>query len=184
MSLIPMSLIPMSLTSRRQTIALTLLALSLSIAPVALTVAHAQSPNADEGAAPPRIREASGITYVSGGVGLDDVARMRALAPRFNVRVRFEDRATGASLADVRVVVLNDKSQRLLVLTTEGPLLYLKMPPGRYLLATAYQGNVQERAVTVGRKAQDLSIGFPINDMEDAWRYCAGGSRCRGARDK
>jgi len=149
----------------------------LALAAAAMTLSHGQQlPLRDA----PEVRESAGILYVSGGVGTDDVNRMRALAPRFNVRIRFQDQADGASLSDVKVVVLNDKKERLLRLVTEGPLLYMRMPPGRYLLALAYQDNVQERTINVGRAAQDITFAFRVNELEDSWLYCRDGSaRCK-----
>jgi hypothetical protein len=98
---------------------------------------------------------------------------MRAIASRFNVRIRFQDQSDGASLSDVKVVVLNEKNEPLLRLVTEGPLLYMKMPKGRYLLEATYEDTVKERAITVGRGTTDMTVSYRLNAMEKDWRYCA-----------
>ncbi|MCY1222177.1 hypothetical protein D9M68_269070 [compost metagenome] len=153
-------------------------AMALTLAATAVAVSHAQELPLQT---PPLIRESAGILYVSGGVGTEDVARMQELAPRFNVRIRFQDKATGASLSDVIVVVLNEKNERLLRLVTEGPLLYMKMQPGRYVLAMAYQDSVQKRTVTIGRAPQNMTLAFPVNEREGAWLYCRDQNvRCTG----
>lgn len=153
-------------------------AMVLTLAATAMALCHAQELPLQ---APPPIRESAGVLYVSGGVGTEDVARMQELAPRFNVTIRFQDKATGASLSDIIVVVLNEKNERLLRLVTEGPLLYMKMQPGRYVLAMAYQDSVQKRTVTVGRAPQSMTRAFPVNEREGAWLYCPDQSvRCTG----
>lgn len=123
----------------------------------------------------PDIRESAGIVYVSGGIGTDEVARMRELAPSFNVRIRFQEEVTGASLSDVKVVVLNEKSERLLRLETEGPLLYMKMPPGRYLMAMAYQHTVKKRIITVGRAARSMTFAFPESEQTTGFNQARDG---------
>ncbi|MBF6989991.1 MULTISPECIES: hypothetical protein [Cupriavidus] len=109
----------------------------------------------------PDMRESTGIVYISGGIGTEEVDRMRELAPIFNVRIRFQQESTGASLSDVKVVVLNERNERLLRLETEGPLLYMKMPPGKYLLAMAYQDTVKKQFITVRRAARSMTFTFP-----------------------
>lgn len=113
----------------------------------------------------PDIRESAGIVYISGGIGTEEVDRMRELAPSFNVRIRFQQESTGASLSDVKVVVLNEKSERLLRFETEGPLLYMKMPPGRYLVAMAYQDTVKKQFITVRRAARSMTFTFPADEI-------------------
>jgi len=115
---------------------------------------------------------ATSIPYLSGGIGADDVARMRSLAPQFNVHLRFQDRSDGASLADVKVLLLNARHERVLRVVSEGPLLYMRVPPGQYYLAAVYQGIIQERSLSVGRKPLDLTISFTMNSEEATWRYC------------
>ena len=115
---------------------------------------------------------ATSIPYLSGGIGADDVARMRLLAPQFNVHLRFQDRSDGASLADVKVLLLNARHERVLRVVSEGPLLYMRVPPGQYYLAAVYQGIIQELALIVGRKSIDLTISFTMNSEEGTWQYC------------
>ncbi|SDP72092.1 hypothetical protein SAMN04488595_11819 [Ralstonia sp. 25mfcol4.1] len=115
---------------------------------------------------------ATSIPYLSGGIGADDVARMRSLAPQFNVHLRFQDQSDGASLADVKVLLLNARHERVLRVVSEGPLLYMRVPPGQYYLAAVYQGIIQEHALIVGRKPIDLTISFTMNSEEGTWQYC------------
>ncbi|WP_019448220.1 hypothetical protein [Cupriavidus sp. BIS7] len=134
-------------------------AVAMAAVAVAVAVVHAQVPS-------PEIRESGGVPYVSGGVGIDDVSQMKALAPGFNVRLRFADESNGNSLSDVLIVVLDERNERVLRVRTEGPLLYMKLPPGRYLLAMAYLDSVRQLPITVGRTPMQLTIGFHVEDVD------------------
>ena len=118
------------------------------------------------------IKESSGIEYVSGGIGVDEVARMRELSPRFNVHIRFQNPSDGSSLSDVKVIILNEQRVRLLHIITEGPLLYMKIRPGHYYFAAVYQNVVKEQTLIVDKRTVNMTVSFTINELEDAWRYC------------
>jgi hypothetical protein len=147
---------------------------ALALVGVAATVVRAQDSAPQD---QPEIRESAGVRYVSGGIGIDDVRRMKALAPGFNVRLRFADESNGSSLSDVVIVVLNPKNERVLRVRTEGPLLYMNLLPGRYLLAMAYQDSVRQLQITAGRTPQQLTIGFHVEDLDVSWRHGHDSSR-------
>lgn len=156
------------LGTRRSWVKITILAASTALAGPACAQASTSTPKAalQQGA--------TSIPYLSGGIGADDVARMRSLAPQFNVHLRFQDRSDGASLSDVKVLLLNARHERVLRVVSEGPLLYMRVPPGQYYLAAVYQGIIQELALIVGRKPIDLTISFTMNSEEGTWQYCMG----------
>ncbi|MEN7531405.1 hypothetical protein [Cupriavidus sp. DL-D2] len=156
------------LGTRRSWVKITILAASTALAGPACAQASTSTPKA----APQQ--GATSIPYLSGGIGADDVARMRSLAPQFNVHLRFQDRSDGASLSDVKVLLLNARHERVLRVVSEGPLLYMRVPPGQYYLAAVYQGIIQELALIVGRKPIDLTISFTMNSEEGTWQYCMG----------
>lgn len=154
-------------------------ALILAVLTASAGVTSAQ-PSASTPADTPQ-RGASTIPYVMGGIGADDVARMRSLAPQFNVHLRFQDGADGAALADVKVVLLNARRERMLRVVSEGPLLYMRLPPGQYYLEAIYQGIIQEHALIVDRKPVNLTISFRMNAEEGDWQYCERqASKCEG----
>jgi len=74
-------------------------------------------------------------------------------------------------------VVLNPKNERVLRVRTEGPLLYMTLPPGRYLLAMAYEDSVRQLQITVGRAPQQLTIGFHVEDVDVSLRHGHDSSR-------
>ncbi len=52
------------------------------------------------------LQTSDGVSYVSGGVGLDSINRLNSLAAEFNLKLVFALRS-GAYLSDVQVVVVN-----------------------------------------------------------------------------
>jgi hypothetical protein len=89
-----------------------------------------------------------GITYLSGGVGEDEASAMRAMAPRFNLHLLFAQK-DGVYLADVDVVIVSASGERVAAMTSDGPLLFLKLTPGRYLVTATSDMGKLTRWVTV-----------------------------------
>ncbi|MDG0025396.1 carboxypeptidase regulatory-like domain-containing protein [Trinickia sp. Y13] len=92
-----------------------------------------------------------GVTYLTGGIGEDDVKQLRAAAAKYDLRVTFASK-TGAYLSDIDVSISTESKREVLSIRTEGPLLFVNVPPGRYLLAANYAGKAQTKHVTVPPK--------------------------------
>ncbi|TSP11939.1 hypothetical protein [Cupriavidus campinensis] len=118
------------------------------------------------------VRSQNGISYMSGGIGREDVDSMRAQAGRFNVRLSLISASTGESLSDVLVLVSNSDGKRLLRVVTEGPLLYVRLDAGAYVVTAEYQGQQRVVQVTAGPTPLDFVIRMPVNTLEDDWLYC------------
>lgn len=119
-----------------------------------------------------QVRASAGIRYMSGRSG--DVKRIPVIAGSFNIQLRFLDMADGEALSGVTVVLANDKGERLLRFATQGSLLYLRLPPGRYHLAVIHQATGGQQWITVTRKPQALAVYLRVNAPEDDWLYCGG----------
>jgi hypothetical protein len=99
-----------------------ILLLSLS---AALTPAYA-----DMSALPP-VRTQGDVTYLSGGIGSDETAAIKAAAPGYALTLQFSS-ATGAFLASVVVKITDADGTVVLDTTSEGPYLLVNLGPGRY----------------------------------------------------
>ncbi|WP_175887831.1 carboxypeptidase regulatory-like domain-containing protein [Burkholderia contaminans] len=77
--------------------------------------------------------ELGGVTYVTGGIGSDEVAAFRDVASRYNLRMTFASK-TGEYLSDVDVTI-QDGMRHVLTVRTTGPLLYVRLPKGRYTVS-------------------------------------------------
>lgn len=90
-------------------------------------------------------------TFLSGGLTSDGAQAMRAAAPQYNLRVVFIAH-TGQYLADVPVSIKSERGEAVLDGVSEGPMLWVKVPPGRYVVTAQYSGQPQVHRIEVGNQ--------------------------------
>jgi len=132
-------------------------------------------------AAAPEIRFQNEIAYVSGGVGRDERDTMHAMAGRFNVRLNVVSAKTGEALSDVEVSVADDRGKLRLRVRAEGPLLYMRLPRGRYQVTATYRGAMQTLTVHAGTQPVDAVVRLRIEPGADEWLLCKRGCPRSGA---
>jgi len=108
-------------------------------------------------------RTANGIGYITGGIG--DVAqdRFKSLAREggYNMMMVFTFN-TGEYLADVNVNVRGARGVEFDV-TTDGPFLAAKVPPGNYTVTASYKGHTDRKQVNVSSGGmQTAFMRFPV----------------------
>ncbi|WER50612.1 hypothetical protein CupriaWKF_30005 [Cupriavidus sp. WKF15] len=109
----------------------------------------------------PPVRHVGEIAYQTGGVGVDEVAAMRRTASEYNLRLTFSGRG-GESLAGVNTSILGAKGQEVFSAVSDGPLLYVRMPPGAYRVVVTADGVEKKTSVTVPRRgAVSRSFNWP-----------------------
>ena len=86
--------------------------------------------------------------FIAGGVGDDSAERMAAIGKEYNLKLLFAAK-DGRYLADVAVSIKDDADRAVLVTTSEGPFLFVQLPPGKYRITTDYAGVVQARTTSV-----------------------------------
>jgi len=91
----------------------------------------------------------SGIEYVSGGIGDRQQEAMKVMRKDYNLRLTFARPGSGEYLADVRVTIENADNAKVLDITSPGPLLFAKLPPGAYRIAAEFEGQRQVKKVTI-----------------------------------
>ncbi len=110
---------------------------------VGASVAAAQ--DADGGGLPQELHQGD-LTFISGGVGLDESQALRAASPHWPLAMRF----TGASseyLADVHVRIIDAKGVVVLQADSRGPYMLVKLHPGRYTVSATYEERTKEVAL-------------------------------------
>ena len=108
------------------------------------------------------IRMESGISYVSGGVGLVSRERLEAMVGEFNLKLVFT-LESGAYLSTVNVVIADGAGKQLLRTVTDGPLLLAKLPPGNYHVAA-----------TLGKRRIERQIGLDADKTKvEYFRWAA-----------
>lgn len=116
-------------------------------AAAATAAVHAQD-------APLQPQQRGSATVVNGGVGLDEAAEIRRLAPHYPLRVVFSLRNGDYEVAD-RLEVLRG-GERVAVVPDAGPWLLVDLPPGRYTLRGEFGGRTEQRDVTIGHGGRTL----------------------------
>lgn len=89
-----------------------------------------------------------GITYVTGGVGEDEAAAIRAVASRYSMRARFITNA-GEFTSDVSVRMFTPDGKLIFAAITDGPYLYAQIPPGRYRLSATLGGVERSQSIAI-----------------------------------
>jgi hypothetical protein len=99
------------------------------------------------------------LTYLNGGVGKDDAAMFKRIAPGYPLRVVMAERNGWYSVAD-RFTVLHD-GQPMGTIDDAGPWLLIKVPPGHYTLVARFGGVTERRSVDVGAAGTTLQWQAP-----------------------
>lgn len=110
-------------------------------------VPFAQAQDTDGGGLPQELHQGD-LTFVTGGVGLDESQALREAAPHWPLALRF----TGSGsdyLADVHVHITDAQGAAVLQADSRGPYMLVKLHPGRYTVQASYEGHDQTRSVVL-----------------------------------
>ena len=99
------------------------------------------------------------ISSLSGGVGDDARAEMRQAAAAYNVHVVFSERQ-GSYLANIPFTVALGDGREIYSGVSEGPLLYLKLPPGAYQISAEIDGVWQKKRIRAGAPGSSATLSF------------------------
>lgn len=105
---------------------------------------------------------AEGVAVLSGGVGLEAQDEMRRAAGAYNLHVLFAN-PQGAYLAGVAFSVSDPQGRQLVSGTSDGPWLYVKLPPGRYQVTAESHGIRQSRDIQV-TSSKPVRLDFRFAD--------------------
>jgi len=100
------------------TIAATALALSFALQAQASTLPQPTTEN--------------GVTFLSGGIGHDEAAALKAEAKNYPLSLVFSAGKDNAFLADIKVTIRDHTGKEVLSTTSAGPIMLIKLPAGRY----------------------------------------------------
>lgn len=105
-------------------------------------------PPTASGVASPRERQVDGLVYLSGGIGTDEAAAMRSAADRYSLRLTFSGRG-GEYLADVESRIYRPDGKQIFAAISDGPFLFVRLPPGSYRVVATWEGTERTAQVTV-----------------------------------
>ncbi|MDD4904663.1 MAG: carboxypeptidase-like regulatory domain-containing protein [Methylobacter tundripaludum] len=99
------------------------------------------------------------VTFVSGGVGVDEQNAMQTMRADFNLHLLFSVKGTGEYVSDVTVRIADSSGNVLLESVSDGPMLFAKLKPGRYIVTVDRDGQAIRKTVKVGGP-QRTSLSF------------------------
>jgi hypothetical protein len=107
----------------------------------------------------------SGHSYVSGGIGSDEVATINAERRRYGMAILTAATGTGAFLSDVHIRITDEHAAPVLETQMDGPWLLVDLPPGRYTIEAGLDGQVKKTTVPLGAGAhQQATFYFDTHD--------------------
>lgn len=108
-----------------------------------------------------------GVSFVSGGVGLDSQERLRAREKEFNLKLVFT-LVEGNYVADAGVVLKNAAGKILLEATADGPFFLAKLPAGKYTVIATLSGKSETRMFAIRSKGLHTEyLRWPSNPETD-----------------
>ena len=121
-------------------------------------------------AAPEQVISRSGVTLVSGGIGVDSQQRLMALEPQFNLKLVFT-LVEGNYVSDVNVSLRNAAGKVVVEHLADGPLMMAKLPAGSYSVHAVYESKTVVRKINLRDKrlhteylrwAGNPGVDFPL----------------------
>jgi len=104
--------------------------------------------------------ESNRVSFVSGGVGLDEQMSMDELAKNYNVKIVFAE-APRDYVSDVKVKIEDHSGKVLLEATANGPWFFANLPPGEYRVEASFHNH---------REVKDLKVAGGHQTVEFFWK--------------
>jgi hypothetical protein len=96
----------------------------------------------------PQTQTQGDVSFVSGGVGLDESTALRSAQRQWPLSLRFTGPAS-EYLADVHVQLVDGQGATVLDTTSKGPYMLVRVRPGRYTVHVSHAGVDKSQTVTV-----------------------------------
>lgn len=112
----------------------------------------------------PDAKVSQGIEYISGGIGSEESDAMLVLGKKWPLVLEFSQDHPQRPLwvADVTVKILDQKKKIVFEALSDGPIMLLKMNPGKYDAEYSFEGKVLKRSLVVEEgKFQKQSVIWP-----------------------
>lgn len=101
--------------------------------------------------------------YLSGGIGEEERQRLRESRDLFNLRLAFAEVGSGAYIPGVEVTIESvGAGPSYGPFVDSGPILYVALKPGTYLVRATYAGVVRATTVRVGKGATAATLYWPV----------------------
>lgn len=102
----------------------------------------------------------NGISFASGGVGMDERMGMDELAKNYNIKMVFVE-APRDYVSGVKVKIEDPSGKTLLETTAMGPWFFAKLPQGDYRIEASFHNH---------REIKDLKVTSGFKNVEFFWK--------------
>jgi hypothetical protein len=124
-----------------------------------------------QAAALPPVHIAGQVEYLSGGIGKDEATAIQGASKQWPLTLEFarNTQPHAEFVANVQVVVHDNKGRAALDTNSDGPFLLARLAPGRYAVDATLAGKTlhKEVLVTTGHPAKATFL-WPANSAKSA----------------
>lgn len=100
------------------------------------------------------------ISYVTGGVGDEEIAFLKEQEANFNTRILIRAK-NGEYMSDLDIRFFDSKNMEILHIEGAGPYLYANLPAGIYNLEiTSIEGVIKKSKIKLSGKEKNIYITF------------------------
>ena len=91
----------------------------------------------------------TGIVYMTGGIGEEEVAVMKPQAKKFSLNLLFSEGTVGRWVTDINVNIYDEASNLVFRIIGAKNVLYVNLPAGTYTILANNNGNKLRHKVTL-----------------------------------
>ena len=106
----------------------------------------------------PQARTFAGVSYITGGIGLDESTAIKAAEKDFTLSLLFAQYKRGEYLSDVKVSIKDKAGKTVLDAVSDGPMLLAKLPAGVYKISAEHDGSALSKTVRIGAKGVTRAV--------------------------
>jgi len=106
----------------------------------------------------------NGITYVTGGIGLEEREALEAQSGQYNLKI-LNSGLQGHFVGEAMLSIRSSNGTEVLNVMS-GPEFYANLPAGRYSITATHNGEPKSRQVTIGKSQTRIGFAWaaPIED--------------------
>ena len=100
----------------------------------------------------------SGIAFMTGGIGEEEVAIMKPQAKKFSLNLLFSEGNVGRWVTDINVNIYDEASKLVFRIVGAKNVLYVNLPAGTYTILANNNGNKLRHKVTLEQGANQKVV--------------------------
>ena len=109
-----------------------------------------------------------GVAYITGGIGEEQKAEMKAHAKAFNVHLLFSEGISGRAVTDLNVDIYSETDEQVFRVINAKPLLYVQLPAGTYtILANNAGQRLRHKFTLVEGEPQKIILNWKDSLIEE-----------------